>query len=79
MTQSESHISNKNLLTPRAAAMAGILFAVLFGTSYTLILRSMPGWTRIPVPGWHRGQYTPGKENVFPWRFLECGVNRPFW
>lgn len=43
MTQSESHISNKNLLTPRAAAMAGILFAVLFGTSYTLILRSMPG------------------------------------
>ena len=29
-------------MTPRAAAIAGILFAILFSTSYTLILRSTP-------------------------------------
>ena len=42
MTGTKSHISNENLATPRAAAIAGILFAILFGTSYTLILRSTP-------------------------------------
>ena len=42
MIQPKSHLSNKNLVTPRAAAIAGILFAILFVTSYTLILRSMP-------------------------------------
>jgi hypothetical protein len=42
MTQPHSHISNEQLVTPRAAAIAGILFAVLFVTSYTLILRSTP-------------------------------------
>jgi hypothetical protein len=42
MKQTKSHISNEHLVTPRAAAIAGILFAILFGTSYTLILRSTP-------------------------------------
>jgi hypothetical protein len=37
-----SHIANEDLVTPRAAAIAGILFAVLFSISYTLILRSTP-------------------------------------
>jgi hypothetical protein len=42
MTHPHSHISNEHLVTPRAAAIAGILFTVLFATSYTLILRSTP-------------------------------------
>ena len=42
MTPSRTHIANENLVTPRAAAIAGILFAILFGTSYTLILYSIP-------------------------------------
>ena len=42
MVQSKSNIINEHLVTPRAAAIAGILFAILFGTSYTLILRSIP-------------------------------------
>ena len=37
-----SHMANEELATPRAAAIAGILFAVLFSTSYTLILHSTP-------------------------------------
>jgi len=31
-----------NLTTPRAAALAGVLFAVLFGTSIILIRSSLP-------------------------------------
>jgi hypothetical protein len=42
MTQTRAHISNELLVTPRAAAIAGILFTILFVTSYTLILRSTP-------------------------------------
>ena len=42
MTETGSHISNEHLVTPRAAAIAGILFTILFVTSYTLILRSTP-------------------------------------
>lgn len=42
MTESSSHIANKNLVTPRAAAIAGIVFAILLGTSYALILRATP-------------------------------------
>lgn len=45
MTQPHPHLSNENLVTPRAAAIAGILFAILFGTSYSLILRSMPAFS----------------------------------
>ncbi len=42
MTQAGSHIANEHLVTPRAAAIAGILFTILFVTSYTLILRATP-------------------------------------
>jgi hypothetical protein len=42
MTASKAHIASENLVTPRAAAIAGILFAILFGTSYTLLVRAMP-------------------------------------
>ena len=42
MPPSNSHITNERLVTPRAAAIAGILFAVLFATSYTLILQATP-------------------------------------
>jgi hypothetical protein len=42
MTPTKTHIANENLVTPRAAAIAGILFAILFGTSYALILLSIP-------------------------------------
>ena len=42
MIEDQSHISNLNLVTPRAAAIAGIVFAILFSTSYALILRATP-------------------------------------
>ena len=42
MKEARSHIANEELVTPRAAAIAGILFTILFSTSYTLILRSTP-------------------------------------
>lgn len=42
MTQPNSHIASENLITPRAAAIAGILFAILFATSWALIVRSTP-------------------------------------
>ena len=38
----DTHITNENLVTPRAAAIAGILFTILFGTSYALIIRAIP-------------------------------------
>jgi len=42
MPESMAHVSNRGLRTPRAAAIAGIIFAVLFGTSYTLLQISLP-------------------------------------
>jgi hypothetical protein len=42
MSKTEKHVSNRSLRTPRAAAIAGILFALLFGTSYILIQISIP-------------------------------------
>ncbi len=42
MTESKAHLSNRALRTPRAAAIAGILFAVLLGTSQVLIQLSVP-------------------------------------
>ena len=42
MPDPKVHISNRGLRTPRAAAIAGIIFALLYGTSYTLIQISLP-------------------------------------
>lgn len=36
------HITGRELRTPRAAAIAGIIFAILFATSYFLIFRGAP-------------------------------------
>jgi len=43
MTASHAHLSDRALRTPRAAAIAGILFAVLYGTSWVLIRLAIPG------------------------------------
>jgi hypothetical protein len=45
MTEAGLHIADDSLATPRAAAIAGILFAILFSTSYSLILRATPDLT----------------------------------
>lgn len=42
MTESNAHLSKRKLRTPRAAAAAGIIFAVLLGTSHVLIQLSVP-------------------------------------
>ena len=42
MTESKADLSNRALRTPRAAAIAGILFAVLAITSHVLIRLSVP-------------------------------------
>ncbi|MEA3441510.1 MAG: hypothetical protein U9R58_14645 [Chloroflexota bacterium] len=42
MTEQTTHISNRVLRTPRAAAIAGIIFAVLYGAGYVLIQLSLP-------------------------------------
>ena len=42
MTEPREHLSNRVLRTPRAAAVAGIIFAVLLGTSHVLIQISIP-------------------------------------
>ncbi len=55
MQESRSHVSNRNLRTPRAAAIAGILFSLLFGTSYTLIQISIPTLSAGSV-NWFEGQ-----------------------
>ena len=43
MTGSHAHLSDRALRTPRAAAIAGILFAVLYSTSWILIRLAIPG------------------------------------
>jgi hypothetical protein len=42
MTGSNAHLSDRALRTPRAAAIAGILFALLYSTSWVLIRLSIP-------------------------------------
>jgi hypothetical protein len=42
MTAQQSSLTRQSIRTPRAAAIAGILFAVLFGTSLVLIRLSIP-------------------------------------
>jgi hypothetical protein len=43
MTRESEHLFERRLKTPRAAAIAGILFAVLYSTSWVLIRLSIPG------------------------------------
>ena len=45
MTESSAHLSDRALRTPRAAAIAGILFALLYGSSYVLFQYSLPAIT----------------------------------
>jgi hypothetical protein len=42
MTGSNAHLSDRSLRTPRAAATAGILFALLFSTSWVLVRLAIP-------------------------------------
>jgi len=42
MSETNTHITRRKLKTPRAAAIAGILFALLFGTGLVLIRISIP-------------------------------------
>lgn len=49
MPKLKTHVSNRNLRTPRAAAIAGIIFAILFGASYILIQVSIPSLTDTPA------------------------------
>ena len=42
MSEKHTHITRRKLKTPRAAAIAGILFALLFGTGLVLIRISTP-------------------------------------
>jgi hypothetical protein len=42
MVGSNTHLSDRALRTPRAAAIAGILFALLYSTSWVLIRLSIP-------------------------------------
>jgi hypothetical protein len=42
MEPGNTHITNEKLVTPRAAAIAGILFTILFGSSYALIIDAIP-------------------------------------
>lgn len=42
ITESESPLTRRRLRSPRAAAVAGIVFSILIGTSLTLIYQSIP-------------------------------------
>jgi hypothetical protein len=42
MAENDLQVSTRPLSTPRAAAIAGILFSLLYGTSYTLIQLAIP-------------------------------------
>jgi hypothetical protein len=42
MEAGDTHITDEKLVTPRAAAIAGILFSILFVTSYGLIIDAIP-------------------------------------
>ncbi len=43
MTETRVNLTRKRLRTPRAAALAGILFSLLYGTALVLIRISIPG------------------------------------
>lgn len=43
MLDSSRHVINRELRTPRAAAIAGILFAVLYSASYVMVMHHAPG------------------------------------
>jgi hypothetical protein len=47
MTESTAHISNRGLRTPRAAAIAGIIFAVLMIISFTMLQISIPAESKV--------------------------------
>ena len=47
MTESKPHISNRGLRTPRAAAIAGIIFAVLMIISFTMLQISIPAESKV--------------------------------
>ena len=53
MTESKPDLSNLRPRTPRGAAIAGIIFAVLFGISQILVLLSLPEISsdRLECPG----------------------------
>ena len=42
MTDGQLNLTHQKLKTPRAAALAGILFTVLFSSSFVLIRLSIP-------------------------------------
>lgn len=48
MAERTEHLAQRKLRTPRAAAIAGILFALLFGTSWLLIRLALPAETLEP-------------------------------
>jgi hypothetical protein len=48
MDERTEHLAQRQLRTPRAAAIAGILFALLFGTSWLLIRLALPAETLEP-------------------------------
>ena len=48
MAERTKHLAQRKLRTPRAAAIAGILFALLFGTSWLLIRLALPAETLEP-------------------------------
>jgi hypothetical protein len=52
MTEVQKPYMRSSLKTPRAAAIAGILFAVLYGTSLVLIRLSIPGEEELANPAW---------------------------
>lgn len=43
MNDQAGHVTDRQLRTPRAAGIAGIVFAILFATSYWLIYQRAPG------------------------------------
>ena len=48
MAERIKHLAQRQLRTPRAAAIAGILFALLSGTSWLLIRLALPAETLEP-------------------------------
>jgi hypothetical protein len=48
MAERAGHLAQRKLRTPRTAAVAGILFALLFGTSWLLIRLALPAETLEP-------------------------------
>ena len=86
------HVTDRHLRTPRAAAIAGIVFAVLFAASYWLIYQQAPG-NSADFESWlaaHAETVTWGvsllpfltgtqTERVRPLGFLNKGGNESVW